>query len=162
MGRIERSLHSKCCLGAETAVDRTDQSASGATANIPSPRLRAERELLQRSRLFPCYDLTRKMERSGIVTTASLLSLYDRKRGPDRCLITLDHREPGDSTLASVPPNRLVGKLRPPLIPDAAPHVNRFRQSLSRCNDHAAVLTSSHCFRHFIRGSLAVLFMPDT
>src|SRR5262249_47695851 len=33
--------------------------------------------------------------------------------------------------------------LRPPLMPDAAPPVNRFRRSLSRDNDSPTVLTSS-------------------
>jgi len=58
--------------------------------------------------------------------------------------------------------NRLLGKLRPPLMRDAAPPVNRSRRSLYRSSSHAAVLTSSHSFRHFNSGSLAVLFSPDT
>src|SRR5262245_41702940 len=32
------------------------------------------------------------------------------------------------------------GKLRPPLVPDAAPPVNRYRRSLSRSNNNSAVL----------------------
>src|SRR5215510_860423 len=32
------------------------------------------------------------------------------------------------------------GKLRPPLVPDAAPPVNRYRRSLSRGNNNSAVL----------------------
>src|SRR5215510_12333684 len=32
------------------------------------------------------------------------------------------------------------GKLRPPLMPDAAPPVNRYRRSLSRSNNNSAVL----------------------
>jgi len=47
-------------------------------------------------------------------------------------------------------------------MPDAAPPVNRFRRSFARSNNHAAVLTSSNCFRHFNSGSFAVLFLPDT
>src|SRR5215831_1926881 len=35
------------------------------------------------------------------------------------------------------------GKLRPPLMPDAAPPVNRYRRSSSRSSDKSAVLTSS-------------------
>jgi hypothetical protein len=65
----------------------------------------------------------------------------------------------GDFPGSAYPPH---GKLRPPLMPDAAPPVNRFRQSLSRSSHHAAVLTSSHRFRHFNGGFLAVLFLPDT
>src|SRR5215472_8748981 len=61
-----------------------------------------------------------------------------------------------------VPLNRLFGKLRPPLMPDAAPPVNRFRRSLSRDNDSPTVLTSSLRLRHFHSGSLAVLFLPVT
>src|ERR1017187_2878461 len=47
-------------------------------------------------------------------------------------------------------------------MPDAAPPVNRCRRSLSRSSDHAAVLTSSNRFRHFISGSFEVLFLSDT
>src|SRR5450631_774129 len=47
-------------------------------------------------------------------------------------------------------------------MPDADPPVNRFRRSLSRSSDNAAVLTSFNRFRHFNGGSLAVLFLPDT
>ena len=52
-----------------------------------------------------------------------------------------------------VPSNRLLGKLRPPLMPDAASPVNRFRRSLSRGHNQTAVLTSSNRFRHFNGGS---------
>ena len=64
-----------------------------------------------------------------------------------------------DFPYSAYPPH---GKLWPPLMPDAAPPVNRYRRSLSRNSHHAAVLTSSHRFRHFNGGFLSVLFLPDT
>ena len=37
---------------------------SDATANIPSPRLQAEKAPLEQSRLFPCCNLTLKKKRT--------------------------------------------------------------------------------------------------
>jgi len=64
-----------------------------------------------------------------------------------------------DFPCSAQPPH---GKLRPPLMPDATLPGDRYRQSSSRDSHHTAVLTSSNCFRHFIGGFLAVLFLPDT
>ena len=55
------------------------------------------------------------------------------------------------------------GKLRPPLMPDAAPPVSRYRRSLSRSSYKPRFWTSSKVsFRHFNSGSLAVFFLPVT
>ena len=41
-----------------------DFCVSGASANIPSPRRREEKEPLEQSRPFPCCDLTRKRKQT--------------------------------------------------------------------------------------------------
>src|SRR5262245_14230627 len=43
------------------------------------------------------------------------------------------------------------GKLRPPLVPDAAPSVNRYRRSLSRGNNNSAVLDIVSCVRQVLQ-----------
>ena len=86
------------------------------------------------------------------------IALHSRPRGATTCGLAVSIEDSG----FHVPLIRLVRKLRPPLMPDAAPPVNRFRRSLSRSNNHAAVLTSSYCFRHFNSGFLLVLFLSHT
>ena len=50
---------------------------------------------------------------------------YFRPRGISTCDFSVSIEDSG----SHVPLNRLVGKLRPPLMPDAAPPVIRFRRS---------------------------------
>ena len=75
-------------------IDSASQ-ASAATANIPSPRLRAEKAPPEQSRLFPFCNLTLKTKRNRpwYDRPASSL-LHDPKSGADGCLIKLDRREP--------------------------------------------------------------------
>src|SRR5215469_883520 len=61
---------------------------------------------------------------------------YSRPRGSATCDFSVCIAVSG----SHVPLNRLFGKLRPPLMPDATPPVNRFRRSLSRVNDSSTVL----------------------
>jgi hypothetical protein len=48
---------------------------SGATANIPTPRLRAEKAPVEQSRLFPCCNLTRKRKRTRLCNDSPTSSL---------------------------------------------------------------------------------------
>src|ERR1039457_5173574 len=70
--------------------------ASCATANIPSPRHRAEKEPLEQSRLLTCCNLTRKRKRTRPCNDCPTSSLHMILRvAPDACLIKLDHRATG-------------------------------------------------------------------
>jgi hypothetical protein len=53
----------------------------GATANIRSPRLRAEKEPLEQSNSLTCCNLTRKTKLAGPVTTGPTSSLHLILRG---------------------------------------------------------------------------------
>ena len=67
---------------------------SAATANIPSPRLRAEKAPVERSRLFPCCNLTRKTKRTRPCSDCPTSSLHMILRvAKTGCLITLDRPE---------------------------------------------------------------------
>src|SRR5271156_3185191 len=117
--------------------------------------------------LIESGSLTQRLRSIPLSGTSSLLHVVPPLRLRIRTLALVVASTCGFSVSigvsgSQVPLNRLFGKLRPPLMPDAAPPVNRFRRSYSRSNLPPAVLTSSLTFRHFSRGSLAVLFLPVT
>jgi hypothetical protein len=65
---------------------------SGATANIPIHRRRAEKAPTGRSVLFPCCNLTRRMKQACPCNDSLTPSLNVTVRvAPRGCLITLDH-----------------------------------------------------------------------
>src|ERR1017187_1737876 len=74
---------------------------SGATAYIPSPRLRAEKAPLEQSKLLTCCNLTRR-KRTRPCNDCPISSLdVILKSAQGGCLITLDHFE--HSAPASLP-----------------------------------------------------------
>jgi hypothetical protein len=75
---------------------------SDATAYIPSPRLRAEKAPLKRSKLLTFCNLTRKRKRTRPCNDCPTSSRrHDPKSAPGDCLFKLDRREYGAFSLAS-------------------------------------------------------------